>query len=213
MANQKKINFHQLMKQEIASLDHKPKLLLHGCCGPCLCIPLTYLYDHFDITIMYNNSNIYPKQEYVRRRDEMKRYLNDINISLKIIEPPYDNETYNVDLEPYKDEKEGRDRCFICYEKRLLEAFKYASENGYEYCCSVMSISRYKNAQKINEIGYKLETMFPNVKWLPADFKKENGYENELLICKKYDLYFQEYCGCKYSYKKYLEKQEKTPEK
>lgn len=201
------------MKEKIAGLDHKPTMLLHVCCGPCLCIPLTYLYGHFDITIMYNNSNIYPASEYVRRRDEMKRYLKDINISLPIVEPKYDNEAYNKCLEPHKDDIEGRTRCFICYEKRITEAFEYAEKNGFEYVCSVMSISRYKNAQKINEIGYRLETKFPTVKWLPCDFKKENGYENELVICKKFNLYFQEYCGCKYSYKKYLEKQENKAEK
>lgn len=209
MANQKKINYHQLMKETIASLTYKPKLLLHVCCGPCLCIPLTYLNDHFDITILYNNSNIYPKKEYERRLEELKRYLKDINIDINIIEPKYDNDSFNLDLLPYKDEKEGSTRCFICYKKRLKEAFEYASENGFDYVCSVMSISRYKNAEKLNEIGYSLETMFPNIKWLPNDFKKENGYENELLICKKFNLYFQEYCGCKFSYENYLKKLKK----
>lgn len=202
----KNINFHLLMKDTLKHVSGKPKMLLHVCCGPCFAIPYTYLKDYFDITIIYNNSNIYPYEEYKRRLGELKKYLGDIKADIDIIEPQYDNQKYNIDLEPYKDEKEGGNRCFICYEKRLKEAFEYASKNHCDYVCSVMSISRYKNALKLNEIGYKLEILFPNVKWLPCDFKKENGYEKELEICRKYNLYFQDYCGCKYSYKKRLEK-------
>ena len=69
-----------------------------------------------------------------------------------------------------------------------------------------MTISRYKNAQDINKIGEKLQENYPTVKWLYADFKKNNGYEDSLIICKDFDLYFQEYCGCKFSYLAYLKK-------
>ena len=69
-----------------------------------------------------------------------------------------------------------------------------------------MTISRYKNAQDINKIGYELEKEFSPVKWLPADYKKNDGYEKSLIVIKKHDMYFQEYCGCIYSYSKFQEK-------
>ena len=72
-------------KEDIDKLEKRPKLLLHACCGPCFTIPHEILKDHFDITIMYNNSNIYPKKEHDRRLNELKKYLSDLGTSIKVI--------------------------------------------------------------------------------------------------------------------------------
>lgn len=195
--------------EEIKAKGLKPKLLLHACCGPCFTIPFEILKDYFEITIMFNNSNIYPQEEHDRRLQEFKKYLSDIDAKVNFIEAPYDNENYNKILEPRKDDKEGHERCRICFRKRLGDGFKFASENGYDYYGTVMTISRYKNAQDINKIGYELETKFQNTKWLAADFKKNDGYEKSLKIIENHHMYFQEYCGCIYSYLAYQNKGKK----
>ena len=207
MENRK--NYQKYFEIELENMkksSKKPKLLLHACCGPCFTIPYELLKDYFDITILYNNSNIYPKSEHDRRLEELKRYLSELGISLKIIETKYDNDSYNLDLESHKDDKEGHERCRICFKKRLKEGFEYASNHGFDYFGTVMTISRYKNAQDINKIGEQLQLEYPTVMWLYADFKKHNGYENSLLIIKEHNMYLQEYCGCKYSYNAYLAK-------
>jgi predicted adenine nucleotide alpha hydrolase (AANH) superfamily ATPase len=204
-----RINYHKVLQntiKNIENLESKPKLLLHICCGPCLTIPFEILKDYFDITLFFNNSNIYPKEEYERRLNELKRYLSDIGRSdIPLIIKDYEPDHFLKILEPYKDLKEGYERCRLCFRKRLEEGFEYASLNGFDYFGTVMTISRYKNAQDINFIGENLEKLYPTTKWLYADFKKENGYENSLIICKEHSLYFQEYCGCKYSFLKKFE--------
>ena len=115
-----KINYNKEFEKELrrlVGLPSKPKLLLHVCCGPCFTYPYEMIKDYFDITIIYNNSNIYPEEEYNRRLNELKKYLEDISSSIKVIEFPYDNLTYNKDLEPYADQREGMDRCRICFRK------------------------------------------------------------------------------------------------
>ena len=202
-------NYQKLLEKElqnIKNLGKKPRLLIHACCGPCFTIPYEILNQYFEITILYNNSNIYPKEEHDRRLNELKKYVKDIGANLKIIETEYDNEKYNQDLEPRASDKEGHERCRICFRKRLKEGFEYASKNGFEYFGTVMTISRYKNAQDINKIGENLAKDYPTVKWLYADFKKNDGYEKSLIIIKEHEMYFQEYCGCKYSYETYLNK-------
>ena len=202
-------NYQKLLEKElqnIKNLGKKPRLLIHACCGPCFTIPYEILNQYFEITILYNNSNIYPKEEHDRRLNELKKYVKDIGANLKIIETEYDNEKYNQDLEHRASDKEGHERCRICFRKRLKEGFEYASKNGFEYFGTVMTISRYKNAQDINKIGEKLAKDYPTVKWLYADFKKNDGYEKSLIIIKEHEMYFQEYCGCKYSYETYLNK-------
>ena len=207
MENRK--NYQKYLEFELENIrksGKKPKLLLHACCGPCFTIPYEILKDYFEITILYNNSNIYPKEEHDRRLNELKKYLSDLGVKLELIETKYDNDLYNLDLEHRKDDKEGHERCRICFRKRLKEGFEYASRHGFEYFGTVMTISRYKNAQDINKIGEELQLSYPTVKWLYADFKKNNGYENSLLIIKEHEMYLQEYCGCKYSYQSYLNK-------
>ena len=202
-------NYQQLLLNTLQNLDiskNKLKLLLHACCGPCFTIPYEIIKDYFKITILFNNSNIYPKEEHDRRLNELKKYLKDISASIKIIEIPYDNATYNLDLKQYADLPEGHERCRVCFRKILREGFAHAKENGFDYFATVMTISRYKNAQDINRIGYELENEFAPVKWLPADFKKNDGYEKSLVIIKNHEMYFQEYCGCIYSYKKFQDK-------
>ena len=204
-----RINFQKKFEIELENIKNsskKAKLLLHACCGPCFTIPYELLKDYFDITILYNNSNIYPKQEHDRRLNELKNYLSEIGADIKVIETNYDNDTYNLDLEPRKDDKEGHERCRICFRKRLKEGFEYAYKHHFEYFGTVMTISRYKNAQDINKIGEKLQQDYPTVKWLYADFKKNDGYEKSLIIIKEHEMYFQEYCGCKYSYEAYQKK-------
>ena len=59
--------YYRMMEEElnkIEKLEKKPSLLLHSCCAPCNAYPLELLVKYFDLTLMYNNSNIYPKEEY-----------------------------------------------------------------------------------------------------------------------------------------------------
>lgn len=213
MAN--KINYYTKSLQiieNIRDLPQKPKLLLHACCGPCSCFPLTFLCPIFDVTIYFNNSNIYPESEYRRRLEELKKllgyYKRDFGFDVKIIETKYDNDSFNIDLEPYKDLPEGLERCFICFEKRMDGAFKYADEHGYDYFTTVMTISRQKNSQKLNEIGEKLSSKYKNTKYFYSDFKKKDGALLGIQLKNKYDLYQQLYCGCKYTYEKLQRKLE-----
>ena len=196
-----KINYQKEQEKLLKVLKEngeKPSLLLHVCCGPCFTYPFELIKDYFQITIIYNNSNIYPEEEYNRRLNELKSYLKAISADIEVIEFAYDNLNYNKDLEPYADQREGMDRCRICFRKRLGQAIELADERGFDYVGTVMSISRFKNSQDLNKIGFELSEG-KRVKWLPADFKKNGGYEKSLDIVRKYGLYFQHYCGCKFS--------------
>ena len=61
-----------------------------------------------------------------------------------------------------------------------------------------MSISPYKNSKWINEIGFRFGEQY-NVKFMYSDFKKNDGYKKSIVLSKEYNLYRQEYCGCRYS--------------
>ena len=73
-----------------------------------------------------------------------------------------------------------------------------AKELGVDYFTTTLSISPYKNAQKLNEISEKLGEIY-DVKALPADFKKREGYKRSIQLSSEYGLYRQDYCGCIFS--------------
>ncbi len=183
------------------NLGNKPKLLIHSCCAPCSSYVLEYLSRYFDITLLFYNPNISPKSEFEYRASELKRLVLEMPLDREIdIEiPDYDNiEFYDV-VRGMEDIPEGGERCFKCYEIRLKKAIEYAKENEFEYYTTTLSISPYKNAEKLNEIGERLAEEYGGVKWLPSDFKKKNGYKRSIELSHIYNLYRQDYCGCVYS--------------
>jgi epoxyqueuosine reductase len=208
MMTQAYINYYKKSLDELRSLpsDHKPTLLLHACCGPCSCFPLTFLCPHFEVTIFFNNSNIFPEAEYLRRLNELRKFLGffkrDYGYDVKLIATAYDNESYNKDLQPYATEPEGGGRCQICYRKRMGEAYDFAENNGYEYFTTVMTISRQKDSEILNAIGTRLEAQHSKTKYFYSDFKKNKGIDVAREMRIHYDLYNQLYCGCKFTYAK-----------
>ena len=183
------------------SSDIKPRLLIHSCCAPCSSYVLEYLSQHFDITLLYYNPNISPKSEFEYRVSELKRLVSEMSLDKEInIEiPEYNDREFYDEVKGMEDIPEGGERCFKCYEIRLRKAIEYAKENGFEYFTTTLSISPYKNAEKLNEIGERLAGEYGVVKWLPSDFKKKNGYKRSIELSRIYNLYRQDYCGCVYS--------------
>ena len=197
-------------QQTSLSSCKKPSLLLHACCGPCSSYVIEYLAKYFDITIFYYNPNIFPAEEYERRLNELKnllpRFPAALQNNVKFVEQNYDPEEFYSALEiknhpEFASEPEKGERCRRCYQFRLKRAFKYAAENNFEYFCTTLSISPFKDAEKINRIGKELCLSNPekNPKWLPSDFKKKGGFKRSLELSQEYGLYRQQYCGCVYS--------------
>ena len=109
------------------------------------------------------------------------------------------------DISQYKEEPEGGKRCYLCYSKRMKDAYDYACLHHFDYWTTVLSVSPHKNSQWINEIG----ASYPQEKtqFLFSDFKKNNGYLKSVKFAALYNLYRQNYCGCVYSYQDMLERE------
>ncbi|WP_090088168.1 epoxyqueuosine reductase QueH [Clostridium uliginosum] len=197
------INYQKELDSLIKKLiknEEAPNLLLHSCCAPCSSYVLEYLSNYFNITIFYYNPNIYPKEEYLKRVEEQKIFISELKTKyeVKFIEGKYDSESFYNIAKGLELEKEGGERCFKCYELRLCEAALIAKEGNYDYFTTTLSISPYKNAKKLNEIGEKLSNEY-GIKYLYSDFKKKNGYKRSIELSEEYNLYRQDYCGCVFS--------------
>lgn len=202
------INYHKLCLEEISKLNTPKKILLHSCCAPCSSYVITFLSNYFDITILYYNPNISPKEEYEKRKQEQIKIIKTIQTKNKLnyLDCDYDNNKYNDLVKGYEECKEGGNRCHICFNLRLEKTAILAKENNYDYFCSTLTVSPHKNSKILNEIGISLSNKY-NIKWLYSDFKKNEGFKQSIELSKKYELYRQDYCGCIYS-KLAKEKQE-----
>lgn len=203
------LNYQKELDKLIANFQNigqVPSLLLHSCCAPCSSYVLEYLSQYFEITVFYYNPNIYPPSEYEIRVKEQQDFIKGIPAKNKIsfLEGDYNTSLFYDSVKGLEKEKEGGERCFKCYELRMREAAKIAKEKGFEYFTTTLSISPLKNAEKLNEIGHKLEEEY-KVKHLYSDFKKKNGYKRSVELSKEYNLYRQDYCGCAFSMRSNIE--------
>lgn len=195
-----KENYSAMCENILNNLNDKKKLLLHSCCGPCSSYVISYLTKYFDITILYYNPNIFPYDEYLKRKEEQIKLINEIDKvnCVDIIDCDYDNDYYNECIKGLEKEPERGNRCKVCYYLRMEKTAILAKENDYDFFCTTLLVSPYKNAEWINNYGKELENKY-NVKWLYSDFKKKDGYKSSILLSNKYNLYRQNYCGCIYS--------------
>ena len=176
----------------------RPLLLLHSCCGPCSSYVLEYLSQFFDITVFYYNPNIRPEEEFVKRLENQKKLLNEMQpegACTEPVAPPYDPAPFEEIARGMEDLPEGGERCLRCYRLRLEKTAEYAAAHGFEWFCTTLSVSPHKNAEALNRIGQETAEKF-GLRYLPSDFKKRSGYLRSIRLSEKYGLYRQNYCGC-----------------
>ena len=196
-----KVNYDKKMMDIINSFgEQRPSLLLHTCCAPCSTAVIERLSNYFDITVFYYNPNIEPYEEYLKRKEEQKRLLKEYKSvrPIKFLDCDYENKEFSKFANNLAKNHEGGKRCMLCFHLRLKKTARTASVNNFDYFGTSLTVSPYKNAYAINNIGLALEKK-QGVKYLVSDFKKQNGYKRSIILAKEYNLYRQDYCGCKYS--------------
>ncbi|WBY64372.1 epoxyqueuosine reductase QueH [Thermocaproicibacter melissae] len=196
-----KVNYQKWLDETIEGLGGRtPSLLLHACCAPCSSYVLEYLSRFFNITLYYYNPNISPQQEYEKRVEEVQRLLAELPTQnpVRFAAGNYDPQRFFELVKGHEADPERGKRCTICYRMRLEEAAKYAKENGFEWFTTTLSLSPYKDAERLNAIGAELEKKY-GVKYLHSDFKKRGGYKRSIELSRQYNLYRQNYCGCVFS--------------
>lgn len=207
-----KINYQKELEKElniITKAGKVPRLLLHVCCAPCSSYVLEYLTQYFDITALFYNPNIDGALEYNHRAAELRRFISEkkfINqVDVKVCD--YCPEEFFNKVTGLEDCPEGGARCFKCYRLRLEKTANMAVNENYDYFTTTLSISPLKNSAKLNEIGKELSDKY-NIPYLFSDFKKKEGYKRSIELSKEYNLYRQNYCGCVFSKRESLRKEE-----
>ena len=192
-----KRNFQKELDTVTGGLTGRPSLLLQACCGPCSSYVLEYMTKYFDVTVLFYNPNIRPEAEYAKRLATLKQLLAAMPMDHPpaLMEPGWRGEEFERAVKGLEHEPEGGARCAVCFRLRLEETARMAAEWGFDFFGTTLTVSPHKNAEAINAIGEKLVAEY-EVRWLPSDFKKRNGYLRSIQLSKEYGLYRQDYCGC-----------------
>ena len=181
-----KINYNIELEKIIKEIEKnktKPKLLLHTCCAPCSSSVIERLCNYFNIIIFYYNPNIEPYEEYIKRKEEQKRYLKEIKKDIKFEDCDYENEEFKNISKGLEHLPEGGHRCHECYKLRLIKTAKKAKELNCDYFGTTLTVSPYKNSQILNSLGEEISKQF-EIKYLYSDFKKKEGYKRSIELSK-----------------------------
>lgn len=180
--------------------QHTPDVLLHVCCAPCCSAVLERLAEEVNLTLFFYNPNIIPESEYIYRLSELKRLLQEMQLSdkIQILEGDYEPEKFLAFAQEMADEPERGKRCQKCIGMRLEQTAAKAQALGLSYFTTTLTISPHKDAEFINTAGFAIaEDM--SCQWLPSDFKKKAGYQRSVALSAIYSLYRQNFCGCPFS--------------
>lgn len=202
-----KINYDEKMIERAEKGSGRERLLLQSCCAPCSSACLVRLKDYFQITVLYYNPNIDDKEEYEKRKAEQIRFLQETGYA-DFLDCDHEKEKFEQIAKGLEQEPERGKRCYLCYGLRLEKTAQIAKEQGFDLFATTLSVSPYKNAEWLNELGEKYGDEY-GVEYLPSDFKKRGGYALSKEFSKEYGLYRQDYCGCRFSKAEAEEKRKK----
>ena len=186
------------MLERLSAAQTPPSLLLHSCCAPCSSHCLSVLAPLAKVTVLYFNPNIFPVEEYEKRKSEQMRFIKEAYPQVKVCDCDYDHTLFLAAVKGLEGEKEGGARCTECFRLRLTAAARAAKTLGCDMFATTLTVSPHKNAPLINEIGREIQAR-EGVEFLPSDFKKKEGYKHSILLSRRYSLYRQNYCGCEFS--------------
>ncbi|MEW5693305.1 MAG: epoxyqueuosine reductase QueH [Candidatus Hydrogenedentota bacterium] len=175
-------------------MNNKPKIILHTCCACCLAGVIENLTEFIPL-IFYYNPNIYPEAEYKKRLQEVIKVAK--LYGLELIEGAKDFQAWTLYIKGFENEKEGGERCKLCFRLRMKKTKEKAKQLNINYATTTLTISPYKNFKIIKAISEGLNDNGFN--FIVYDFKKKEGYLKSIKESKRLGLYRQHYCGCVYS--------------
>ena len=148
------------------------------------------------MTVYYENPNIFPESEFLRRSVEAQKFFESRGI--KFILSKWNHEKWLELVRGLENEPERGKRCTICYHSRLRSTAQYAKDNGFDIFTTTLSISPHKDGELLRSIGRNLAQEY-DIEFLDEDFKKNDGFKKAMEFAKELGFYRQNYCGCEFS--------------
>lgn len=150
-----------------------------------------------EVTILFYNPNIHPKEEYDLRKEENKRYA--AALGIPFVDLDYDTTNWFDLAKGMEFDPERGRRCTMCFDMRFARTAAYAAAHGFPVITTTNATSRWKDADQVNASGARAAAAFPGVSWWFRDWQTEEMTQRKYRINADERFYKQEYCGCVYS--------------
>ena len=173
-------------------------MLLHACCAPCSSAIVECLLEN-DVrpTLFYYNPNIFPDEEYLKRKTECIRHAQ--MLGLDFVDADYDHDKWLEAVKGLEDEPERGARCLLCFKERLVATALYAHEHDFKVFSTTLATSRWKSLEQIAEAGVYAASLFADVTFMGENWRKGGLSERRNELVRLFGFYNQQYCGCEYS--------------
>ena len=195
-------------KENIVIPEGCERVLLHACCAPCSSAIVEWLLAHgVQPTIYYYNPNIYPFEEYDKRKRESQRHAESLGVQW--IDDDYNHAGWLHSVQGLEHEPERGRRCEACFYHRLFVTARKAQELDFTFFATTLASSRWKNIEQVNAAGLKAAEMvnrYPSdsivrepVQFWAQNWRKDGLQDRRNQLLKEYGFYNQLYCGCEFS--------------
>jgi predicted adenine nucleotide alpha hydrolase (AANH) superfamily ATPase len=159
--------------------------------------------DGIEVAGYWYNPNIHPFTEYRARRNCLQEYAKTIELPL-LLKDEYGLRPF---VREVAEDIEGR--CVKCYEMRLFDTARQASEGGFDSFTSSLFISPYQNHELMREVAERAAKEY-NVEFLYRDFRPY--FKEGQARARELEMYIQKFCGCVFSeQERYLKKSKIIP--
>ena len=181
------------------------KLLLHSCCAPCSGEIMEALHaSGAAVTVYYYNPNIFPREEYERRKEDNKRFAEKLGVPF--VDADYDNDNWHARVKGLENEPERGARCTACFSLRLERSALFAHDKGFDVLATSLGMSRWKNLDQVNACGRQAAERYPGLRFWDYNWRIKGGADRRFVIATREGFYQQKYCGCVYSLRKVNER-------
>lgn len=166
-------------------------LLLHHCCGPCSPRIIEALKDGFSLEGFWFNPNIHPAEEHGKRLGSLKKLLAAVGL------PLHDGGPFSPELwEEKAGTLSGDARCAECYRVRMKRAAETAAGLKIKNFSTTLLASPYQKHELVKAAGEEAARA-AGVNFVYRDLRPQ--YYKGKDEARKLGLYFQKYCGCRFS--------------
>ena len=178
--------------------EESHSILLHVCCAPCSCVIIERLLDEgAQLTVFFYNPNIFPKDEYERRKDSVIAFANKKGVPF--IDQDYAHDDWLTRVKGLENEPERGKRCSVCFDQRLERTALYAHEHHYHVFATTNGIGRLKDRHQVDKSGLKAALPYPELTYLVRNWREKDALTRAATISQEENFYRQQYCGCEFS--------------
>ena len=173
-------------------------MLVHICCSVDSHFFIEKLQQEFPdekLVGFFYDPNIHPYSEYRLRLLDVERSCQKLGIEL--IEGEYDYENWMDAVRGLEKEPEKGARCEVCFDRRFEVSAHKAIELGEQTMTTTLLVSPKKSQEQLIRSGETFEASH-GVKFIPFDYRKNNGTADQGRVSREQQLYRQDYCGCLY---------------